>query len=91
LFALTIYWVTLFRRIYATQEITFTYTTYCVSALRQFFYYFLLLYVLIFFSFVVQYWRLPIEYAWISNTSPIFTTLQGVLTDYPSFILGIFL
>lgn len=91
LFALAIYWVTLFRRIYATQEITFTYTTYCVSALRQFFYYFLLLYVLIFFSFVVQYWRLPIEYAWISNTSPIFTTLQGVLMDYPSFIFGIFI
>ena len=90
LFALAIYWVTLFRRIYATQEITFTYTTYCVSALRQFFYYFLLLYVLIFFSFVVQYWRLPIEYAWITNCYPITTTLQEVLMDYPSFLLSIF-
>ena len=90
LFALAIYWVTLFRRIYATQEITFTYTTYCVSALRQFFYYFLLLYVLIFFSFVVQYWRLPIEYAWITNCYPIATTLQEVLLDYPSFLVSIF-
>lgn len=91
LFALTIYWVTLFRRIYATQEITFTYTTYCVSALRQFFYYFLFMYLLILFSFVVQYWRLPIEYAWMANSYPLLTTFQNVIIDYPSFLLSIFI
>jgi hypothetical protein len=90
LFALYIYWVTLFRRVYTTQEITFTYTTYCVSALRQFFYYFLFLYILIMFSFVVQYWRLPIEYAWLANTTPIIETLQVNLLDYPAFLLQLF-
>lgn len=91
LFALNIYWLTLFRRIYATQEITFTYTTYCVSALRQFFYFFLLLYVLIIFSFVIQYWRLPIEYFWITNTLPITKLFLTNLIDYPSFIFTLFL
>ena len=89
LFALYLYWVTLFRRVYTTQEITFTYTTYCVSALRQFFYYFLLLYLLVAFSFVVQYWRLPIEYGWIANTTPIISTLQTNICDYPAFLLSL--
>jgi len=88
LFALYIYWLTLFRRVYTTQEITFTYTTYCVSALRQFFYYFLLLYLLVVFSFVVQYWRLPIEYSWLVNTTPVLSVLQSNVVSYPSFILS---
>ena len=91
LFALYIYWVVLFRRVYTTQEITYTYTTYCVSALRQFFYFFLLLYLLVMFSFAVQYWRLPIEYAWIANSSPIFATLQANICDYPAFLLSLIL
>ena len=90
LFALYLYWLTLFRRVYATQEITYTYTTYCVSALRQFFYYFLLLYLLVFFSFILQYWRLPIEYGWVANTKPILYTLASVLHDYPSFLVTLF-
>lgn len=90
LFGLYLYWLTLFRRIYTTREITYTYTTYCVSSLRQFFYYFLLLYLLISFSFVVQYWRLPIEYGWVANTSPITNTLLNNLWDYPEFLLHIF-
>lgn len=90
LFALYIYWLTLFRRIYATQEITYTYTTYCVSALRQFYYYFLFLYLLVLFSFVVQYWRLPIEYFWIANTHPISSLLWVNLGDYPLFLFKIF-
>ena len=88
LFALYIYWLALFRRVYATQEITYTYTTYCVSALRQFFYFFLLLYLLIFFSFIVSYWRLPIEYLWVASTPSIFRTLFVNILDYPSFILN---
>jgi hypothetical protein len=91
LFALYIYWLTLFRRVYATQEITYTYTTYCVSALRQFFYYFLLLYLLIFFSFIVNYWRLPIEYVWVASTPSIFTTFIVDASDYHLFLFGIFL
>ena len=89
LFSLYLYWVTLFRRVYATKEITFTYTNYCVSSLRQFFYYFLLLYLLIFFSFVVQYWRLPIEYAWVANSTPLVSVLFSNLQDYPSFLFNL--
>ena len=88
LFALYIYWLALFRRVYATKEITFTYTTYCVSGLRQFFYYFLFLYLFVVFSFVVQYWRLPIEYAWILNTLPIAETLTANILAYPSFLIS---
>lgn len=88
LFSLYLYWVTLFRRIYSTREITFTYTNYCVSGLRQFFYFFFFLYALVFFSFVVQYWRLPIEYAWVPNGNPLVTVLGEVLTDYPAFIFN---
>ena len=87
LFALYIYWLTLFRRVYTTREITFTYTTYCVSALRQFFYYFMLLYLLVVFSFVVQYWRLPIEYGYVSNVAPIAETFKLNLCSYPKFVL----
>lgn len=91
LFSLNIYWVALCRRVYSTQEVSFTYTTYCVSALRQFFYFFLLLYLLVVFSFCVQYWRLPVEYAWVANAQPITTTFLNVLFDYPEFLLSIFL
>jgi hypothetical protein len=89
LFALYIYWLTLFRRVYTTKEVTFTYTTYCVSSLRQFFYYFGFLYLLVIISFVVQYWRLPVEYGWIANTLPLFENLQNVIFDYVSFMLSI--
>lgn len=89
LFALYLYWLTLFRRVYTTREVTFTYTTYCVSALRQFFYYFFLLYLLVLFSFVLQYWRLPVEYAWVTNTTPLSTTLQANLMDYPYFLYSL--
>lgn len=91
LFSLNIYWVALCRRVYSTQEVSFTYTTYCVSALRQFFYIFLLLYLLVVFSFCVQYWRLPVEYAWVANVQPITTTFLNVLVDYPEFLTLILL
>ena len=87
LFNLYLYWVVLFRRVYTTQEITYTYTTYCVSSLRQFFYYLAFLYLLVLFSFVVQYWRLPIEYSWVSNSGTISMRLYSVILSYPSFLL----
>jgi hypothetical protein len=37
------------------REIPLTYTTYCVSSLRQFFYSFLMLYTFVFISFITQY------------------------------------
>ena len=43
------------------KEVPLTFTTYCVSALKQFFYYFLMLYIFVFFSFISCYSRFPIE------------------------------
>ena len=91
LFGLYIYWLTLLRRVYATREITYTYTTYCVSSLRQFFYFFLLLLGLSAFSLIVQYWRLPIEYLWVANTPSLASTLFVDTVEYPKFIINLFL
>jgi hypothetical protein len=39
------YWVVLFRRVFSMSEVPLTYTTYCVSSLKQFFFlFFILLY-----------------------------------------------
>jgi hypothetical protein len=87
LFLTYIYWVILFRRIYATREVTYTYLTYCVSALRQFMYYFLFFYIFILFSFVVAYWRLPIETMWIFTSDSFLSTLLDVTLGYPTLLL----
>ena len=42
LFFLFFYWIILIRKTYTTKEISFTFLTYCVSALKQFFYFFFL-------------------------------------------------
>ena len=89
LFFLYLYWITLIRKVYATQEVTYTYTTYCVSALKQFFYFFLFLYLFVFLSFIFNYWRLPIEFFWISNPKSWFSNLFLICSDYPSFLLEI--
>jgi hypothetical protein len=68
LFLLYIYWITLFRRIYAMKEIPLTFTTYCVSSLKQFFYFFLFFYILIFLSYAINYARYPIEFLWSIDT-----------------------
>lgn len=90
LFLLYIYWVTLIRRIYATQEITYTYTTYCISGLKQFFYFFLFIFLFVFFSFMFNYWRLPIEFFWILNTNSWLTNFINILLDYWTLIISIF-
>jgi len=90
LFLLYFYWVTLIRRVYATQEITYTYTTYCVSGLKQFFYYFLFLFLFVFFSFMFQYWRLPIEFTWALNTNSWLSNFACILQDYVPFLLSNF-
>jgi hypothetical protein len=91
LFAMYFYWLSLLRRTYATQEVTFTYTTFCVSALRQFFYFILMLYGLVFFSFIVSYWRLPIEYLWVGAYPSWTATVFSIVQDYPSFLFSIIL
>jgi len=91
LFLLYIYWITLIRKIYATQEVTYTYTTYCVSALKQFFYFFLFLYIFIFLSFVFNYLRTPIEFFWILNPNSWFVNFYDILVrDYFKFLLDFF-
>ena len=88
LFLLYFYWITLIRKIYATQEVTYTYTTYCVSALKQFFYFFLFLYIFIFLSFVFNYWRTPIEFFWILNPNSWFLNFYDILVhDYFNFLI----
>ena len=89
LFFMYIYWVTLLRRVYVTQEVTFTYTTYCISALKQFFYFFLALYLLVFFSYIVNYWRMPTEYFWILNADSWFWNLWLIISDYWIFLLSL--
>lgn len=89
LFLLYIYWITLIRRIYATQEITFTYTTYCISGLKQFFYMFALIFFLVILSYMFVYWRLPVEFYWSLNANSWFTNLTNIISDYPTFLLSI--
>ena len=86
LFTLYLYWLTLFRRIYTTQEVTFTYTTYCVSSLRQFYYYFIGIYLLIIFSFILQYWRSPVEHIWLVNVNSLWSVIGDILVNYPTLI-----
>lgn len=90
IFFLLIYWITLLRRIYATKEITYTFSTFCISALKQFFYFFFLLYILIFISFIVCYWRFPIEFFWLINSSSWFLHFFLIIKDYFFFLLTIF-
>ena len=87
LFTLYIFWITLMRRAYATQEFTYTFTTFCVSALKQFFYFFFLLYILVFLSFVLNYWRAPVENHWLFFTDSWFWSLMNL---YSSFFRRVF-
>nr|APW82436.1 orf546 [Laurentiella strenua] len=90
IFFLLIYWITLLRRIYATKEVTYTFSTFCISALKQFFYFFFLLYILIFISFIVCYWRFPIEFFWLINSNSWFLHFFLIIKDYFFFLLTIF-
>lgn len=91
IFLLYIYWITLFRRIYAMKEIPLTYTTYCVSSLKQFFYFFLMFYIMIFLSYISNYSRFPIEFLWTLDTQSWFSNFISIGIDYPTFLLSIFL
>ena len=90
LFLTFIYWITLYRRIYSMKEVPLTFTTYCVSALKQFFYYFLMLYIFVFFSFISNYARFPIELNFIVDNVSWLNNFMNIIYDYPSFLLSIF-
>jgi hypothetical protein len=64
-----LYWLVLLRRSYTFKEVSFTYTTYAISSIKQFLYFFLFLYVFIIFSFIINYWRYPIEFLWTITTA----------------------
>jgi len=89
LFCLFIYWVVLFRRVYSLSEVPLTYTTYCISSLKQFFFFFLYFYVFILLSFLSNYWRFPIEYFFTCEYKSWYINLYGIFADYPSFIYNI--
>lgn len=91
LFFLYFYWITLARRIYASRETTITFTTYCVSSLRQFYFLFFALYLLVFFSFMLTYLRFPIEYTWILNSTSWISNTFEIFQNYPTLIKSIFL
>jgi hypothetical protein len=90
LFFTLFYWLILLRRVYTTREATFTFSTFCVSSLKQFFYFFLLLYLFIIISFIVCYWRFPIEFFWITNSQSWALHFCMILKDYFFFIINIF-
>lgn len=90
LFLLYIYWLTLLRRTYTTKELTITFLTYCVSALKQFFILFYMFYICIFISFIGNYWRFPIEFIWIINSNVWGAHFFSVLFDYYKLLLSIF-
>ena len=81
LFFLYIFWLTLMRRAIATHEFSFTFTVFCISGLKQFFYFFGLFYILIIFSFVINYWRTPIENHWLLLTDSWIWTFFSLCKD----------
>jgi hypothetical protein len=90
LFFLYIYWLTLLRRVYTTEEITYTFTIFCISALKQFFYFFFMIYSLIFMSYIVCYWRFPVEFLWMVNSHSWIINFLNIIKDYLFFLITIF-
>ena len=90
LFLTFLYWAVLLRRIYTTQDFTYTYSIYAISALKQFYYLLLLFYLFIFMSFIIAYWRFPIEFIWLTNSHSYLSTLMEVIYAYPEFLLSLF-
>jgi hypothetical protein len=90
IFFLYIYWITLFRRVYAMKEIPLTLTTYCVSSLKQFFYFSFFMYLMVFMSYFANYSRLPIEFLWSLDSISWAGNFKNIVLDYPAFIASIF-
>lgn len=90
LFTMSFYWIALVRRVYVTQEITYTYTTYCISALKQFFYFFFFLFITIFCSYMYIYWRIPNEFLWTINATSWLDNFSSIACSYPTFLWHLF-
>ena len=90
IFFLYIYWITLFRRVYAMKEIPLTLTTYCVSSLKQFFYFSFFMYLMVFMSYFANYSRLPIEFLWSLDSISWAGNFSNIILDYPTFLISIF-
>ena len=86
-FGVSFFWLTLIRRVYAIEEISFTYATYAVSCVKQFSYFFLLFLLLILISYLTNYWRLPLEFLWAVNNETWSKNFLLVIKDYHTFIL----
>lgn len=91
IFLLFIFWLSLLRKVWAMKELPITFTTYCVSSLKQFFYLFLCLYIFIFLSFIINYMRLPLEFYYFLNTNSWFLNTLDILLSYPGFVLSLFI
>ena len=89
IFLVYMYWVILFRRVYAMKEIPITFTTYCNSSLKQFFFFFLFFYLFIFASYLSNYWRLPVEFFWVLETHSWLLNFYSILLDYIPFLYSI--
>lgn len=87
LFFLYFYWIVLLRKIYTTKEVTYTFSSFCVSSLKQFFYFFFSFFFFIIVSFLINYWRFPIEFLWIVNSSSWFINFYYIMKDYLFLIL----
>jgi len=88
LFCLFFYWIVLFRRVFSLSEVPMTYTTYCVSSLKQFFFFFLYFYIFIILSFLSHYWRFPMEYFFTCEYKSWYLNLYYILLDYPTLLLN---
>jgi hypothetical protein len=89
-FMLYSYWLILLRRIVATEELSYTYSTYTVSALKQFFYFFLFFYMFILMSWIMGYWRFPIEFFWLINNNNWLSNFWQILASYFDLLFLIF-
>jgi hypothetical protein len=88
LFFLNFFWLSLARRIYATKEVSFTYTTYCVSALKQFLLFCFFFFLLVVFSYGFIFWRLPMEFYWQLTPVSTISSFSGLVMQLLSESLG---
>ncbi len=90
LFLTTFQWLLVVRRIYAGKEISFTFLTYGISTVKQFFYSLFCLFPLALISFFYQYLRTSGEFFWYDKVTLIFDNYWNTLSDYPAFVLSFF-
>jgi len=82
LFCVYIYWLILLRKLYSTKEISYTYTIYAISAIKQFYYFFFFMYILVIYSYISNYWRYPFEYFWILNKQSWLSHLFDLIINF---------